>query len=168
MEFVISNAIRVHPLALTRFDQLKDAAARDEIERLTAGYADKAEYFVDTLARGLSRIAAVMHPRPVIVRMSDFKTNEYARASGRRRLRAGRGEPDDRLPRRRALLFAERLCRRLRAGMPRHRRLREEMGFDNVRRDDPLLPHPRGGRPRAGRHGRGRAASAARTGCRSM
>jgi len=78
MEFVIGNDIRVHPMALVRYDQLKDEAAKREIGALTAGYADKTEYFVDRLSRGLARIAAVVYPKPAIVRMSDFKTNEYA------------------------------------------------------------------------------------------
>jgi pyruvate,water dikinase len=78
MEFVVTNAIRVHPMALLKFDQLKDEAAKAEIATLTAGYADKGEYFVDRLSRGLARIAAAFYPKPVIVRMSDFKTNEYA------------------------------------------------------------------------------------------
>jgi pyruvate,water dikinase len=82
MEFVVSNHIRVHPMALVRFDQLKDEAARAEIARLTAGYADRTEYFVERLARGLARIAAVFHPKPVVIRMSDFKTNEYANLLG--------------------------------------------------------------------------------------
>jgi len=78
MEFVISNAIRIHPMALVHFDRLKDEAAKKEIGRLTAAYDDKSAYFVDQLAEGLARIAATFHPMPVIVRMSDFKTNEYA------------------------------------------------------------------------------------------
>lgn len=78
MEFVIGNAIRVHPMALVRYDDLKDEDARAQIAQLTSGYPSKTEYFVDRLARGLARIAASAHPRPVIVRMSDFKTNEYA------------------------------------------------------------------------------------------
>ncbi len=82
MEFVVNNAIKVHPLALTRFDQLTDDAVKDEIETLTRGYDQKPDYFVDTLALGLSRIAAVHYPNPVIVRMSDFKTNEYAALLG--------------------------------------------------------------------------------------
>ena len=82
MEFIVGNLIRIHPMALVRFDGLEDRKARKEIERLTRGYAVKTEFFVDTLARGLARIAAAHHPRPVIVRTSDFKTNEYARLVG--------------------------------------------------------------------------------------
>jgi len=82
MEFVVSNHIRVHPMALVRYDTLKDEGARQAIHQLTAGYAERTEYFVDRLARGLSRIAAVFHPKPVIIRMSDFKTNEYANLLG--------------------------------------------------------------------------------------
>lgn len=78
MEFVVSNHIRVHPMALLSYESLKDEKAKREIDELTAGYADKAEYFIDRLARGLARIAAALYPKPVIVRMSDFKTNEYA------------------------------------------------------------------------------------------
>ncbi len=78
MEFVISNAIRIHPMALVHFDRLKDEAAKEEIAALTAAYDDKSEYFVDQLSEGLARIAAALYPKPVIVRMSDFKTNEYA------------------------------------------------------------------------------------------
>ena len=78
MEFVISNAIRIHPMALVHFDDLRDEQARQEIERLTAGYDSKPEFFVDQLSRGLARIAAAAYPKPVIIRMSDFKTNEYA------------------------------------------------------------------------------------------
>jgi pyruvate,water dikinase len=78
MEFVISNAIRIHPMALVNFDSLSDQSAKTEIAELTAGYADKSAYFVDKLAEGLARIAAAFYPQPVIVRMSDFKTNEYA------------------------------------------------------------------------------------------
>ena len=72
MEFVVSNAIKVHPMALVRFEALKDADARTRIAELTRGYPDKAEYFVGRLALGLARIAAAYHPKPVIVRMSDF------------------------------------------------------------------------------------------------
>ena len=78
MEFVVGNHVKVHPMALLRFDTLKDEKAKAEIAELTRGYRDRAQYFVDRLALGLARIAAAFHPKPVIVRMSDFKTNEYA------------------------------------------------------------------------------------------
>ncbi len=78
MEFVIGEVIRIHPMALARFEQVKDTKARAEIERLTRGYADKREYFVDHLAWGIGQIAASQYPEPVVVRTSDFKTNEYA------------------------------------------------------------------------------------------
>jgi len=78
MEFVVSDHIKNHPMALAYFDSLKDETARNTILALTAGYSDKTQYFVDRLALGLSRIAASAHPNPVIVRMSDFKSNEYS------------------------------------------------------------------------------------------
>jgi pyruvate,water dikinase len=84
MEFIINNIIRIHPLALTRFDELEDRKARREIELLTRGYNDKTEYFVERLSRGIAAIATSQYPRPVIVRTSDFKTNEYANLLGGR------------------------------------------------------------------------------------
>jgi pyruvate,water dikinase len=81
MEFVFASWVGVHPLALTRFATLP-AATRREVDAKTAGYADKTGYFVDRLAQGIGTIAAAFHPRPVILRFSDFKTNEYARLAG--------------------------------------------------------------------------------------
>lgn len=81
MEFLIANHIRIHPLAISRFASVRDRAARKEIARLTQG-GDKSEYFVDRLSRGLARLAALAYPKPAIVRMSDFKTNEYAALIG--------------------------------------------------------------------------------------
>lgn len=78
MEFIIGNHIRIHPMALVRFDKVKDEESRHEILKLTRGYEDKKQYFVDHLARGIAKIACSQYPNPVIVRMSDFKTNEYA------------------------------------------------------------------------------------------
>jgi pyruvate,water dikinase len=78
MEFVITGAIRVHPMALVHFDQISDASVRHEIESLTMQYADKKAYFVDQLSQAIGTIAAAFYPREVIVRMSDFKSNEYA------------------------------------------------------------------------------------------
>ena len=82
MEFIISNHIKVHPMALIRFEDVANERERAEIERLTAGYDTKSEYFVDKLSRGIARIASVYYPSPVVVRMSDFKTNEYAKLLG--------------------------------------------------------------------------------------
>lgn len=78
MEFIISNSIRIHPMALVRFDRVTDEETRRVIEEMTSGYEDKTEYFVEKLALGIARLAAPHYPHPVIVRMSDFKTNEYA------------------------------------------------------------------------------------------
>ena len=131
MEFVINNAIKVHPLALTRFDQVTDEAVRAEIEAMTRGYGDKGDYFVDRLALGLSRIAAFCHPKPVIVRMSDFKTNEYANLLGGRQFEPTeenpmigfRGASRYYSPRYRDGFALE--CRAI-------RKLRQDMGFANV------------------------------------
>jgi len=82
MEFIISSLVRAHPMALLHFETLKDRSARHEIARLTRGWPSKPDYFVSTLARGVARIAAPFHPRPVIVRLSDFKSNEYAHLVG--------------------------------------------------------------------------------------
>ena len=82
MEFIIGNLIRVHPMALVHYEKVTDVRARAQIAQITRGYAHRAEYFVDTLARGVARIAAAHYPNPVIVRLSDFKTNEYARLIG--------------------------------------------------------------------------------------
>ncbi|KPF58952.1 phosphoenolpyruvate synthase [Rhizobium sp. AAP116] len=131
MEFVISNAIRIHPMALVNFDSLTDQSAKAEIAELTAGYADKSAYFVDKLAEGLARIAAAFYPQPVIVRMSDFKTNEYAGLLG-----GAAFEPTEENPmigfRGASRYYSSRYrdgfaleCRAI-------RKLRNELGFKNV------------------------------------
>jgi len=84
MEFVIENEVQIHPLALARFETLPKTRETSVIAKLTQGYSDKGEYFVERLSRGLARIAAVAHPRQIIVRMSDFKSNEYASLLGGR------------------------------------------------------------------------------------
>jgi pyruvate,water dikinase len=131
MEFVVNNHIKVHPMALVKYDTLKDEQAKAVIAELTAGYDDKPAYFVDTLARGLARIAASAHPNPVIVRMSDFKTNEYAGLIG-----GAEFEPHEENP-----MIGFRGASRYYS--PRYRdgfalecqaiqRVREDMGFDNL------------------------------------
>lgn len=131
MEFVISNLIKVHPMALAHLDRVPDAKERDQILELTRGYDDRTDYFVDRLARGLARIAAAQYPRPAIVRMSDFKTNEYANLIG-----GAAFEPTEENP-----MIGFRGASRYYS--PAYRdgfalecraihRLREEMGFTNV------------------------------------
>jgi len=82
MEFVINNSIQIHPMALKHFDTLKDAAVKEKIEKLTHHYPDKSDYFVHKLAEGIATIAAAFYPKDVIVRTSDFKSNEYANLIG--------------------------------------------------------------------------------------
>lgn len=84
MEFIINNLIKIHPMALVKWNELEDPEARQKIDELTATWEDKPQYFVDTLAQGVARIAASQYPKPVIVRMSDFKTNEYSALIGGR------------------------------------------------------------------------------------
>ncbi|WP_425053349.1 phosphoenolpyruvate synthase [Psychromarinibacter sp. S121] len=131
MEFVIANSIKVHPLALLRYDELEDKAAKEEIAQLTAGYAERSDYFVDHLAMGLSRIAAVCHPHPVIVRMSDFKTNEYADLLGGRQF-----EPHEDNPmigwRGASRYYDPGYTDGFKLECKAIRRAREELGFDNI------------------------------------
>ncbi len=82
MEFAISNTIQVHPMALVKFDDLPMDSDKKQIEALTRHYADKRQFFVDKLAESIGLVAAAFYPKDVIVRMSDFKTNEYARLLG--------------------------------------------------------------------------------------
>ena len=82
MEFIISEHIKVHPMALVSPQKVVSASARKAIQRLVRTYADPRDYFVEKLSEGVGMIAAAFFPKPVIVRLSDFKTNEYARLLG--------------------------------------------------------------------------------------
>ncbi|KAB2940189.1 MAG: phosphoenolpyruvate synthase [Hyphomicrobium sp.] len=131
MEFIVSNHVRVHPMALAQYDALKDAKAKQAISALTSGYADKRDYFVDCLSRGLGRIAAAFFPKPVIVRMSDFKTNEYANLIG-----GAQFEPKEENPmlgfRGASRYYSPKYQQGFALECRAIRRLREEMGFSNV------------------------------------
>lgn len=131
MEFVISNAIRIHPMALVNFDSLTDQSAKAEIAELTAGYADKSAYFIDKLAEGLARISAAFYPQPVIVRMSDFKTNEYAGLLG-----GAAFEPTEENPmigfRGASRYYSPRYRDGFALECKAIRKLRNELGFTNV------------------------------------
>jgi pyruvate,water dikinase len=131
MEFVVSNHIKVHPMALAHYDSLQDSEAKRQIAELTANYTDKTEYFIERLSRGLSRIAAVQYPNPVIVRMSDFKTNEYANLLGGREF-----EPVEENPmigfRGASRYYSPRYRDGFALECKAIRRLRDELGFTNV------------------------------------
>ncbi len=93
MEFIINSVIKIHHLALVHFERLRDREAKQQIQQITQGYKDKKEYFVDKLAQGIAKIAASQYPEPVIVRMSDFKTNEYADLIGGRQFEPSEANP---------------------------------------------------------------------------
>jgi pyruvate,water dikinase len=82
MEFIISESIRAHPLALAHPERVTDPTARKDLERMIRGYPDGTHFFVERLSEGIGTIAAAFWPKPVVVRMSDFKTNEYASLLG--------------------------------------------------------------------------------------
>jgi pyruvate,water dikinase len=92
LEFIINTSIRIHPRALLDYDIL-DSATREQIDRITAGYPDRRTFYIDRLAEGVGTIAAAFYPRRVIVRMSDFKSNEYASLIG-----GSRFEPQEENP----------------------------------------------------------------------
>lgn len=82
LEFIISDHIKIHPMALVHYHELKLSAHKTEIDKLTEGYEDKTQFFVERLAESVGMIAAAFYPKEVIVRMSDFKSNEYANLIG--------------------------------------------------------------------------------------
>jgi pyruvate,water dikinase len=136
LEFIIANHIQTHPLALIHFDQLEDKLVKAQIAELTKLYDDKPQFFVDKLARGIGMIAAAFYPKPVIVRMSDFKSNEYANLLGGKQF-----EPKEENPmlgwRGASRYYDENYrdafaleCRAL-------KRVRDEMGLTNV---IPMIP----------------------------
>jgi len=131
MEFIIANHIKIHPLALARFRKVRGARLRRTIEGLTVGYRNKTEYFTDRLSQGIARLAAVCHPNPTIVRMSDFKTNEYAKLIG-----GGAFEPDEPNPmigwRGASRYYSEDYRDGFALECQAIKRVREEMGFHNV------------------------------------
>jgi len=131
IEFIIANRIQVHPMALVHFDELEDREARRRIDELTRNYKDKRDYFIDKLAQGVARIAAAQHPRPVIVRLSDFKTNEYAALIGGEQF-----EPREQNPmlglRGASRYYHERYRDAFRLECTAIQRVRNEIGLKNV------------------------------------
>ncbi len=82
LEFIINNHIKIHPLALLNYKKIKDQKLKKKIDDLTFGYDNKKQYFIDKLSEGVAMIAAAFYPKDVIVRLSDFKSNEYANLIG--------------------------------------------------------------------------------------
>ncbi|MBT3690424.1 phosphoenolpyruvate synthase [bacterium] len=81
-EFIIATYIKIHPLALINYNKLKDKKVKNQIDRLTVGYPNKTQFYIDKLAEGIARIVASTYPKDAIVRLSDFKSNEYANLIG--------------------------------------------------------------------------------------
>jgi pyruvate,water dikinase len=132
IEFLVNDWIGVHPMALVHPERVTDAAAKAEIARRTAGFETPADFFVQRLAEGVAQIAAAFHPRPVIVRFSDFKTNEYAALLG-----GAAFEPAEANPmigfRGASRYYDERYREGFALECRAIRRVREEMGLANVK-----------------------------------
>ncbi|MEB3359340.1 MAG: phosphoenolpyruvate synthase [Synechococcales bacterium] len=131
MEFIVNNIIKIHPMALIQYDDLEDRKAWKQIRDLTKGYQDKRQYFVEKLALGIAKIAASQYPHPVIVRMSDFKTNEYADLIG-----GSEFEPTESNPmlgfRGASRYYSDRYRDGFALECQAIKRVREVIGFDNV------------------------------------
>ena len=131
-EFIISTYIKVHPLALLDYDRLEDATVKAEIARVTAGYENKAQFFVDKLAQGVAMIAGAFYPKDVIVRLSDFKSNEYANLIG-----GSRYEPQEENPmigfRGASRYYDPRYREGFALECRAMKRVREEMGLTNLK-----------------------------------
>ncbi len=136
LEFIIANHIQAHPLALIHFDQLQDESVKLQIAQLTQLYDEKPQFFVDKLAHGVGMIAAAFYPKPVIVRMSDFKTNEYANLLGGKQF-----EPKEENPmlgwRGASRYYDETYRDAFALECEALKRVREEMGLTNV---IPMVP----------------------------
>lgn len=143
-EFVIANEIRIHPLALIKFDSLVDVSAKKEIELLTKNYATKTDFFVDKLAEGIATIAAAFYPREIIVRFSDFKTNEYANLIGGKQF-----EPKEENPmigfRGASRYYSNEYREGFALECQAIRLVRESMGLDNVKVMVPFCRTPEEG-----------------------
>ncbi|MCS7019156.1 MAG: phosphoenolpyruvate synthase [Cytophagales bacterium] len=132
MEFIITNSIRVHPMALVKYDELPDYKDKKAIEAITAQYSDKKKYFTEKLSEAVAMVAAAFYPKDVIVRMSDFKTNEYAQLIGGKAF-----EPEEENPmlgfRGASRYYHERYREGFGLECEAMRIVRDEMGFTNVK-----------------------------------
>lgn len=131
IEFIISSLIGVHPLALLQPERIEDDRDRQAIARLAKGYPDPVTFFIDRLALGLAKLAASQYPRPVIVRFSDFKTNEYGKLLGGGPFESPESNPMLGL-RGAARYYSERYRKGFGLECQAIKRVREQFGFDNV------------------------------------
>ena len=131
-EFIIDSHIKIHPLALLHFDDIKDKAVRAKINELTRGYEDKAQYFIDKLAEGVSILGAAFYPNDVIIRFSDFKSNEYANLIGGTQF-----EPQENNPmigwRGASRYYSERYRAAFELECHAIKKVRDEMGITNIK-----------------------------------
>lgn len=132
LEFVINSSISIHPMALVNYDTLKDQEAKKIIGELTELYSDKKEYFIDKLSQAVGTIAAAFHPKEVIVRMSDFKTNEYANLIGGKEFEADEENPMIGF-RGASRYYNVRYKEGFRLECEAMKRVRDEMGLTNVK-----------------------------------
>jgi pyruvate,water dikinase len=145
IEFIMTNAVGMHPMAALHSDRVADPGTRAQVEALVSGYADGGEYVVDRLAEGVAMIAAAFYPRDVIVRLSDFKSNEYAGLLGGRDFEPAEENPM--LGFRGAYRYAHPQYREAFALECRAmRRVREDMGLTNVKLMVPFCRTPAEGR----------------------
>jgi len=131
MEFIINSYIKIHPMALVHPERITDATVRNTIDELTSGYENKEDYFVEKLSHGVGTIAAAFYPKPVVVRLSDFKTNEYASLIGGKYF-----EPEEDNPmigfRGASRYYDERYREGFALECKAMKRVREEMGLNNL------------------------------------
>ena len=145
MEFVINKRIRIHPMALVHFDRVKDTEEKALIQALCRDYEDKTEYFVDKLAQALATISAAFYPKEVILRMSDFKSNEYANLIGGRQFESQEENPMLGF-RGASRYYHERFREGFALECAAVKRVREEMGLENLKVMIPFCRTPEEGK----------------------
>ncbi|MBI3033938.1 phosphoenolpyruvate synthase [Candidatus Woesearchaeota archaeon] len=136
-EFIVNNYIKIHPMALVNYKTLKDAHVKKQIDELTADYKDKQQYFIDKLSEGIATIAAAFYPKDVILRLSDFKSNEYANLIG-----GSEFEPKEENPmigwRGAARYYSEKYKPGFALECKAILKVREEMGLTNIKAMIPM------------------------------
>jgi len=131
-EFITASSIGIHPMALIQYPNLKDTKAKRQIESMTKGYQDKKEFYLEKLSSGVAMIAAAFYPKDVILRLSDFKSNEYASLVGGKEF-----EPHEDNPmmgwRGAARYYADNYQKAFQLELQALRKVREDMGLTNLK-----------------------------------